>query len=382
MNYNELHSKFKERKISGRYITLKQIEPILLNYKIEIVGKSVLEKPIYKYIIGSGKLKVFMWSQMHGNEGTTTKALVDFFNLIHSDNLVGVKLLADFTFCFLPMVNPDGAEFYTRENANLIDLNRDAKNKTQPESIVLRAVFEDFKPDFCYNLHDQRTIYGVDFSGKPATVSFLAPSYNENRDVNSVRIKAMNIIGAMNIELQKHIPGQVGRYEDEFNDNCIGETFQINNVPTILFESGHFSDDYEREITRKMIFIALVSGLQYISENDVVEKKFDKYLKIPQNKVCFYDIIYKNIKINYDNTKIITNFGIQYVEKLINAEIVYEALIAEIGTLDNFFGHVLFDAQEKLYSDLNTNHPVINQNANFNLDTLEVRNGLIQKITL
>ncbi len=378
MNYNELHSKFKEPKILGRYITLKKIEPLLSNFKIEIVGKSVLKKPIYKYIIGSGKLKVFMWSQMHGNEGTTTKALFDFFNLIHSKNPVGVKLLSEFTFCFLPMVNPDGAELYTRENANQIDLNRDAKNKTQPESIVLRAVFEEFKPDFCYNLHDQRTIYGVGFSGKPATVSFLAPSYNENRDVNSVRSLAMQIIGAMNIELQKHIPGQVGRYEDEFNDNCIGETFQMNNVPTILFESGHFQDDYEREITRKMIFIALVSGLTYIYENDIVDDKTDKYLEIPQNKVCFYDIIYKNIKINYDNTKIITNFGVQFIEQLVNSEIVFEALIAEIGDLENFYGHVLYDAQGKFYSDSNKNYPEIEQKANFDLDKIKVRNGIIQ----
>jgi hypothetical protein len=377
MNYNELHAEFKEKSILGRYITLQEIEPILLKYKVEIIGKSVLGKPIYKYIVGNGKTKVYMWSQMHGNEGTTTKALFDFFNLIHSENPVGVRLFSEFTFCFLPMVNPDGAELYTRENANLIDLNRDAKNKTQPESVLLRQVFEEFKPDYCYNLHDQRTIYGADFSGKPATVSFLAPSYNENRDINDVRSIAMNIIGAMNHELQKYIPGQVGRYEDEFNDNCIGETFQMNHVPTILFESGHFPMDYEREITRKMIFIALVSGLLYICENDIVRPNIDNYLEIPQNKVCFYDFIFKNVKINYDKTKIITNFGVQYVEKLIDKKISFEAQIAEIGDLDNFFGHIEYDAKGKTYADRHNNIPEIEQKANFKLDTLEVRNGIM-----
>lgn len=380
MKYNELHTEFKEKSISGRYVTLQEIEPLLSKYKVAIVGQSVLGKPIYKYVVGSGKTKVFMWSQMHGNESTTTKALFDFFNLIHSDNPIGVKLLAEFSFCFLPMVNPDGAELYTRENANLIDLNRDAKNKTQPESIVLRQVFEDFQPDFCYNLHDQRTIYGVGNSGKPATVSFLAPSYNENREVNSVRLRAINIIVAMNETLQEYIPNQVGRYDDEFNDNCIGETFQMNNVPTILFESGHFPEDYDREITRKMIFIALVSGLTYIYENDIVVNKNDDYLKIPQNKTCFYDIIFKNVKINYDNNKIITNFAVQYVEELFERKILFNAVIAEIGKLDTSFAHLEIDAENKTYSDWNENIPKIDQKANFLLDHLEIRNGLIQNL--
>ena len=52
------------------------------------------------------------------------------------------------------MVNPDGAKLYTRVNANEVDLNRDSVNLSQPESKVLRNVFEEFKPDYCFNLHD------------------------------------------------------------------------------------------------------------------------------------------------------------------------------------------------------------------------------------
>src|SRR5690606_11000171 len=103
------------------------------------------------------------------------------------------------------MVNPDGAALYTRENANKVDLNRDALTRTQPESVVIRQAFEHFKPDFCYNMHDQRSIFGVT-GPKPATVSFLAPSYNEEREVNSNRQIAINLISAMNDELQLHIP--------------------------------------------------------------------------------------------------------------------------------------------------------------------------------
>jgi murein tripeptide amidase MpaA len=54
------------------------------------------------------------------------------------------------------MLNPDGADMYTRLNANEVDLNRDSQNLTQPESKVLREIFDLFQPHYCFNLHDQQ----------------------------------------------------------------------------------------------------------------------------------------------------------------------------------------------------------------------------------
>ena len=380
MNYLKYHDTYQEKTLFGRYITLDNIEPLLLKYKAAIIGKSVLGKPIYKYQIGTGKIKVLMWSQMHGNESTTTKALFDFINVLHSNNTESEKLLKAFTFCMLPMLNPDGSKMYTRENANNIDLNRDAQNLSQPESLVLRAVFGEFQPNYCYNLHDQRTIYGVDDTGNSATVSFLAPAYNVNRDVNSVRIKAMNVIVAMNKTLQNYIPKQVGRFDDSFNLNCVGDTFQSLNVPTILFEAGHFADDYNREITRKYIFTALMSSFEYLRENDIVINENSNYLKIPQNKVVFYDFVYKNVKINYDGVEKIRNFAAQYEEVLKNNEILFEAKIVQIEDLENCFGHVTFDAKGEKYTDFKNNFPNIGDKADFYLGTQnKFVNGLLCK---
>jgi hypothetical protein len=367
MDYIELHKQHKANSLFGRYITLVDIEPLLEKLPKEIIGKSVLGKPIYKYTIGTGQTRIFMWSQMHGNESTTTKALFDFFNYIHSNDAIGVKLLQEFTFCFLPMVNPDGAELYTRENANGIDLNRDSVDLSQPESQFLRQIFTEFKPDFCYNLHDQRTIFGAGDSGNAATISFLAPSYNENREVNKVRTRAMNVIVAMNYELQKHIPNQVGRFDDVFNINCIGDTFMSLGVPTILFEAGHYQNDYYREFSRKMIFIALLSGLRSIYENDIVDSKNTIYLQIPQNKIVFYDFIYKNVKINYDGKEIISNFAAQYKEELVDGKIQFNAYIAEIGELKGKLGHIQFNAHKMMYFDEKSAFPKINQKADFNI---------------
>jgi len=372
MNLEQLFNQNKEKTLQGRYITLEDIEPLLnsqsLKKDVKIIGKSVLEKPVYSYQKGNGKLKIYLWSQMHGNESTTTKALFDFINLLNNGSDLAKQLLDTFTFYCIPMLNPDGAELYTRANANDIDLNRDSQNLTQPESKILRAVFEEFQPDYCFNLHDQRTIFGVADTGKPATVSFLAPSYNEEREVNDSRLKAINLISGINDVLQNYIPGQIGRFDDSFNINCIGDTFQYLGVPTLLFEAGHFAGDYDREITRKFIFFALVSSFIILSENDVVSNRNDKYLNIPQNKVVFFDFMYKNVKINYDGIEIITNFVAQYKEELIDKEINFNSYIVEVGDLEGYFGHTEYDAKGALYKDDFNNYPNQNQKANFNFD--------------
>jgi hypothetical protein len=383
MNLEELFNQHKEQSIAGRYLTLDHIQPLLdklnTNNQVKIIGHSVLNKPIYSYEIGTGETRIYLWSQMHGNESTTTKALFDFINVLNSGSDFAVKMLKTFTFYAIPILNPDGAALYTRENANKIDLNRDSQNLTQPESNVLRHVFEDFKPHYCFNLHDQRTIFGAGDTGKPATVSFLAPSYNETREINNNRLKAINLIAGINDVLQEYIPGQIGRFDDSFNINCIGDTFQFLGVPTILFEAGHFPDDYQREITRKLLFFSLISSFKLLSENDLVDNRINDYLNISQNKVVFYDFMYKNIKINYDGIEIITNFVAQYKEELIENKIHFNAYIVEVGELENYFGHYEYDAHGANYSDDFENFPKLNQKANFYLNkNVKFVNGLIK----
>ncbi|WP_348800442.1 M14 family metallopeptidase [Flavobacterium adhaerens] len=384
MNLEQLFEQNKEQSIHGRYITLDDITPLLENEKLKndvyTVGESVLGKPIYGYKKGEGKTKIYLWSQMHGNESTTTKALFDFINVLNNKSEFATKLLNTFTFYCIPMLNPDGAKLYTRANANSIDLNRDSQDLSQPESRILRDIYEEFQPDFCYNLHDQRTIFGVADSGKPATLSFLAPSYNEAREINSNRLKAINLIAGINEELQKYIPGQVGRFDDSFNINCIGDTFQYLGTPTILFEAGHYPDDYEREITRKFVFMSLVSSFVILSENDIVCNRNDKYLNIPQNNVVFFDFMYKNVKINYDGNEIITNFVAQYKEELIDGKLKFNAYIAKVGDLDGCFGHFEYDAKESLFQDNLNNVPFEGQLADFNFDkNVFFVNGKIKK---
>ena len=317
---------------------------------------------------------------MHGNESTTTKAVMDFLKFLNSDSVLTKQCLQTFSFTIIPILNPDGAITYTRENANNIDLNRDFVNLSQPETNCLLDVYNKFKPDYCFNMHDQRTIFGIKSALKPATVSFLAPSYNENRDFNETRTKAAQLIAAMNKDLQKFIPNQVGRFDDGFNINCAGDYFQSQGIPTILFEAGHFQNDYNREETRKFIFYALLSAMSFLQNNSFKNQDIDEYLNIPQNFNGFFDIICKNVKTVDNNEEKIINFAIQYSEVLTDNNIEFVAKIVKIDDLEDSESHVTIDAQGKLFTNNSNNFPMINDFANFKLNNIEIINGKMMKI--
>src|SRR5690606_4312779 len=125
---------------------------------------------------------------------------------------------------------------------------------------------------------------------------------------------AMEIIAFMNEELQKHIPNQIGRFDDGFNINCIGDAMQHRGIPTVLIEAGHYPDDYQREMTREFVFIALLCGLNNFNVNANPSVKYLEYFNISSNMIFFFDFFYKNIRFNYDNKQIITNFAVQFSE--------------------------------------------------------------------
>tara|TARA_R110002072_G_scaffold48716_9_gene133184 strand:+ start:13911 stop:15047 length:1137 start_codon:yes stop_codon:yes gene_type:complete len=365
MNTEFFFNQYKEQSLFGRYITFESIAPVLNNYSkiflTQVEGYSEENRKLHSITLGTGNFKILMWSQMHGNESTTTKSIFDLLNFLSFEGALQEQVLKSCTIKVLPMLNPDGAECYTRENANNIDLNRDAQNKSQKETRVLFNVFEAFKPDLCLNMHDQRSIFSVGNTAKSAVISFLAPSADKSKSITKTRAYAMQLISSINQKLQPLIPNHVGRYDDAFNINCVGDSFQSLDVPTILFEAGHYPGDYLREKTREYIFYSLIYLLELVSTTKTLLPEIKYYVTIPENKKLFFDVIIRNAKAS--NISELVDIAIQFEEKLLNKKIEFVPKVHKIGDLSKFFAHKNLKANGKsvFINDNSTiqNHQII-----------------------
>ena len=351
-NFLSQYDSLKATSLKSRVLSNSDIEPLLSllsdTFDVSTLGHSEIGLPIHGVKIGSGPKRILLWSQMHGNESTTTKALFDLFNYLKLEDFNA--FLGTCTLFIIPILNPDGAKAYTRLNANKVDLNRDAINRSQKESIILRSVFNEFKPHYCFNLHGQRTIFSAGKSNNSSVISFLSPSEDAERTVTITRKKSMSIIHSMNGVLQIYLPNQIGRYDDGFNANCVGDQFQTLGVPTVLFEAGHYPGDYSREETRKYIALSIFTAIECIAYNKVGEDTSSLYFDIPENDTLFNDVIIRNALLDPSNPNNFCDIGIQHKEVLGPNGLLFKPTIDFIGDLSKKYGHMEINANFKAVS--------------------------------
>ena len=202
------HSKYYESFIQTRRFKYEQIIPRIKElennkrFHVEMVGKSFENREIYHIQWGAGSTKVFMWAQMHGDESTASRAILDIWKFLETEDAefdeLRQNLYQKISIHFIPVLNPDGANLWQRRTTQDIDLNRDALRLQTPEARILKNLCKSINPLFGFNLHDQSIYYSAGFRKKPATISFLAPAFNESKEINGVRKRAMQLIGQYN----------------------------------------------------------------------------------------------------------------------------------------------------------------------------------------
>lgn len=310
---NQYHQ-FIESSLKDRFFKHSHIEHLIHKYahvfKIRKLGNSNENRSIHLLSWGEGKTKVLLWSQMHGNEPTGTMAIFDLLNFI-LQNLDKPEIKALQQNCslhFIPMVNPDGAERFIRRNANQIDLNRDYLDAITVEASILKNIRDEINPDFGFNLHDQSTLWSVKNSLEPATVSFLAPAYNEECSVNKVRERAMLVIADIYSTLSKFIPKNIGLFDETFEPRAFGDNFQKKGTSTLLIEAGGLQNDPEKQNIRKYYFLSILKGLLSISNQTYLIKSVKDYRAISSNAKQLYHIIIERVSVNGVETNMCLNF--------------------------------------------------------------------------
>lgn len=353
----QLHSnygEFKENSLTHRRFKHKDLQPLLARakahpmFEVKQVGTSIQGRSISMISFGEGDTDVLLWSQMHGDESTATMALFDLLNFFTSDSFKEEKqaVLKNLRVHFIPMLNPDGAEVFERRNALGVDMNRDAISLQSPESKVLKAVRDSLEADFGFNLHDQSTYYNADRTSKPATISFLAPAYNYEKEVNEVRARAMQLIVHMNALLQEFSPGQVGRYNDDFEPRAFGDNIQRWGTSTVLIESGGYPGDPEKQEIRKLNFVILASALKCIAEKQYEDIEREAYFSIPNNDRKLFDLKITNLKYPLLGSTYNLDLGLHRYEQDGNGnpEFYYTSSISDQGDLSTYFGYQELDA--------------------------------------
>lgn len=335
--------------------------------QIQEVGRSFLDQPVYKLCLGKGKIKVIAWSQMHGNESNATHAMLDMLESFKKCPDLSDQLFENISLDFIFMLNPDGSQKWTRLNASDIDLNRDFHLEASREIKILKSIIADGNYQYALNLHEQRTIFTTD-GIHPATLSFLAPSENVERTVTENRKKCMAVIAKVYENLKNVIPNQIGRYSDEFYPNSTGDNFIKAGLPTILFEGGHFVDDYHRKETRKYYTLALYQALKAMAELNSDTQGWEVYKEIPENIESHYDIVYRNVKLNTDHDCVL-DIAVQYREVYREGEeeISFVPYVALAGEVKNKKGWLEIDCSGKKFVS-ESKYPKLDAEVNFKIE--------------
>jgi len=231
------------------------------------VGASAEGREIRQLTYGGGPITVLLWSQMHGDESTATMALADIVRFFHENphNPLAQRIAQRTTIHMIPMLNPDGAERFQRRNSQGIDVNRDARRLQTPEGKILKAVRDAVEPDFGFNLHDQGSAVRVGSSDRGVAIALLAPAFNEARDVDEKRHRAMQVAAVL-VEAMAPLVGEhIAKYDDAFNPRAFGDLMGAWGASTVLIESGGWRDDPQKQHLRKTNFVGILAALDAIA---------------------------------------------------------------------------------------------------------------------
>ncbi len=277
------------------------LTPVLASdrFRTEVIGSSVQGRPITAIRVGTGSVKVLAWSQMHGDESAASMGLLDLLTWIASSDPDPVRdrLLRAVSLTLVPMLNPDGAELFQRQNALGVDVNRDARRLSTPEGRALKGLHDRLKPEFGFNLHDQNARTTAGEGGKQVAISLLAPAISEDRRYDEVRSRARLVAARLARRFEHEIPGQVAKYDDTFNPRAFGDLIQTWGTSTVLIETGALAGDPEKQRLRALNVAGFLDALIAIGEGSYLRAVPDWYESLKENRGIALDVVVRGARV-------------------------------------------------------------------------------------
>lgn len=322
-----ISDRFKVAAITSRRFTQAELwaalDPVLEPGMLRVTefGRSLQGRPLRALTAGNGPTTVLLWSQMHGDESTATMSLADIMAWLNSRtrerDVLRELLTQRLTIVMVPMLNPDGAELFQRENAMGIDVNRDARRLSTPEARSLKALRDSINPSFGFNLHDQnaRTLGGP--NGRQVGIALLAPAADAERSYGPVRSTARLVAARIREVLEREIPGRIAKYDDAFNPRAFGDLIQQWGTSTVLIESGALPDDPEKQRLRTVNIIAILTALESIATGGYRAANPAAYESLPENAGAAVDVVITGARLVLPgSTPMLVDIAMNYEDAL------------------------------------------------------------------
>jgi hypothetical protein len=256
---------------------------------LETVGRSVEGREIGLLTLGAGPRRVMLWSQMHGDEPSATPALLDLVStLLSIDSPEHRLILERLTLLVVPMLNPDGAERYTRRNSQAIDINRDALSLATPEGRLLKGLRDRFEPELGFNLHDQNRRTTVGETGALATIALLAVAGDPQGTLTPGRARAKRVCSAVVRALSGFVPGGISRYDEDWSPRAFGDNLTAWGTPVVLIESGGLPPGRPQTDLTRLNYVALLVALHGLAQDDLAGEEASLYEGLARNAESRY----------------------------------------------------------------------------------------------
>lgn len=338
----------KETTIQKRRINTEEWNTLLSkwsksNYlEVNQIGKTYLGEAIYEIKWGKGPIKIAAWSQMHGDEATSTMALCDIYTFLSKEKELKAEiweiLHQNITFYCIPNLNKDGAKLWQRETALGIDMNRDAQTLFSPEAKLLSDWVDQINPEYAFNLHDQNRLYSAGKSNYQTQIALLATAADEAASWTPSRIRAGKLANHLTKKLQAYIGNHLAKWNDEYEQRAFGDTFQKRGYGLILFEAGGMQWDLEKQYLRKITACMLLDSMYQIATKQVEKEDLEEYNKLPTNEKSIVDIKIKNAPISSDE-RIRADLIFNIKETAIGENTIdFSWTLEDIGDMSHVFG--------------------------------------------
>jgi hypothetical protein len=254
--------------------------------RLEEVGRSGEGRPIHLLTVGRGPRRVLLWSQMHGDEPSATRALLDVARhlALSGDDPAARRILDELTLLMVPMLNPDGSERYERRNAQAIDVNRDALSLATPEGRLLKALRDRFQPVLGFNLHDQNRRTAVGDTRVLASIALLAVAGDPAGTVTPGRLRAKRVASALAGTLAPFVPGGIARYDEDWSPRAFGDNLTAWGTPVVLIESGGLPPGRPLADLTRLNFVGLLAALGALAQDDALGHDPAVYEALPRNE--------------------------------------------------------------------------------------------------